>query len=62
MIILRGVRQSGDGYSAGQILDPDEGEVYKCRIALLEDGRKLDVHGYIGIPLFGRSQTWIRKE
>jgi uncharacterized protein (DUF2147 family) len=43
-------------------LDPDEGEVYKCRIALLEDGRKLDVHGYIGIPLFGRSQTWIRKE
>jgi uncharacterized protein (DUF2147 family) len=62
MVILRGVRRSGDGYSTGQILDPDEGQVYKCRIALLEDGRKLEVRGYIGIPLFGRSQTWVRKE
>ncbi|HKB63805.1 MAG TPA: DUF2147 domain-containing protein [Burkholderiales bacterium] len=62
MMILRGVRQSGEGFSAGQILDPDEGRVYRCRIALLEDGRKLEVRGYIGIPLFGRSQTWVRKE
>ncbi len=62
MNILRGVRQSGSTYSTGQILDPDEGQVYKCRIALLDDGRKLEVRGYIGIPLFGRSQTWVRKE
>ena len=62
MIILRGVRQSGDGYSAGRILDPDEGEVYRCRIAPLDGGRKLEVRGYVGIPLFGRSQTWVRKE
>jgi uncharacterized protein (DUF2147 family) len=62
MIILRGVRRSQDGYSTGQILDPDEGEVYKCRIALFDSGHKLDVRGYIGIPLFGRSQTWVRKE
>ena len=62
MIILRGVRRSGDGYSTGQILDPDEGQVYKCRITLLDDGRKLVVRGFIGIPLLGRSQTWARKE
>lgn len=62
MIILRGVRRSGDDYSGGQILDPDEGKVYKCRIALLDEGRKLEVRGFVGIPLFGRSQTWIRKE
>jgi uncharacterized protein (DUF2147 family) len=62
MNILRGVRQTGNTYSTGEILDPDEGQVYKCRIALLDDGRKLEVRGYIGIPLFGRSQTWIRKE
>ena len=62
MIILRGVRRSGDGYSTGRILDPDEGQVYKCRIALLDDGHKLEVRGYIGIPLLGRSQTWVRKE
>jgi uncharacterized protein (DUF2147 family) len=56
------VRRSQDGYSAGEILDPDEGRVYKCRIVLSEGGQKLEVRGYIGIPLFGRSQTWIRKE
>ena len=62
MNILRGVRRTATTYSTGEILDPDEGQVYKCRIALLDDGRKLEVRGYIGIPLFGRSQTWIRKE
>ena len=62
MIILRGVRRSGDSYSTGRILDPDEGQVYKCRIALLDEGRKLEVRGFIGIPLLGRSQTWTRKE
>jgi uncharacterized protein (DUF2147 family) len=36
--------------------------MYRCRIALIDGGRKLDVRGYVGIPLFGRSQTWIRKE
>ena len=60
MAILH-ARRSPEGYSSGEILDPDEGRVYKCRIALLDNGAKLDVHGYIGIPLFGRSQTWIRK-
>jgi uncharacterized protein (DUF2147 family) len=62
LVILRGVRRSPDGYSAGEILDPDEGRIYKCRVALLESGRKLRVRGYIGVPLFGRSQTWIRRE
>lgn len=62
MAILHGVRRSADGYSTGEILDPDEGRVYKCRIALQDDGRKLEVRGYIGIPLFGRSQTWTRNE
>ena len=62
MTILHGVRRLSDGYSVGEILDPDEGRVYKCRIALTEGGQKLEVRGYIGIPLFGRSQVWIRKE
>jgi uncharacterized protein (DUF2147 family) len=62
MVILTGIRQSGDGYSSGKILDPDDGETYTCRITLLDDGRKLEVRGYIGLPLFGRSQTWTRKE
>ncbi len=62
MSILRGVRRDGDGYAGGQILDPDEGRVYRCRLALIDGGRKLEIRGYIGVPLFGRTQIWIRKE
>ncbi|MDE2497920.1 MAG: DUF2147 domain-containing protein, partial [Xanthomonadaceae bacterium] len=25
------------------------------------DGQKLDVRGYIGMPMLGRTQTWLRK-
>jgi uncharacterized protein (DUF2147 family) len=62
MTILHGVKRLPDGYSAGEILDPDEGQVYRCRLAQIEGGRKLEVRGYIGIPLFGRSQIWIGKD
>src|SRR3990167_5228641 len=44
----------------GEILDPLNGKTYHCRITLLKNGKELLVRGYIGIPLFGRSQTWTR--
>jgi len=50
MIILSGVRRSGDGYSTGRILDPRRGTSVKCRIALPMTGAKLEVRGFIGIP------------
>jgi len=28
----------------------------------LEGGQKLEVHGYIGVSVIGRSQTWQRQE
>jgi uncharacterized protein (DUF2147 family) len=60
--ILRGLRREGDGYSGGEILDPDDGSVYRCRLRLLEGGRKLEVRGYIGIELLGRTQVWERED
>src|SRR5262245_28525605 len=62
MTILRGVKRLPDGWSNGEILDPDDGKVYKCRLTLIDGGAKLEVRGYIGIPLLGRTQTWSRKE
>jgi uncharacterized protein (DUF2147 family) len=56
MQILHGQR------GEGEILDPDEGRVYRCTLTLLEDGAKLEVRGYVGISLFGRSQVWLRAE
>ncbi|HQT25078.1 MAG TPA: DUF2147 domain-containing protein [Burkholderiales bacterium] len=62
MTILTGMTREGDGYSGGKILDPDEGDVYRCSMKLSEDGKKLLVRGYLFMPLFGRSQTWVREE
>lgn len=60
--ILRGLRHNGDQYSDGEILDPDDGIVYRCTARLVEGGRKLELRGYIGIALFGRTQVWLRQE
>jgi uncharacterized protein (DUF2147 family) len=60
MEILRGLRWDGEQYSGGEILDPDEGRVYRCTVRLLDGGERLEVRGYAGISLFGRSQVWLR--
>ncbi|MBR9976182.1 MAG: DUF2147 domain-containing protein [Bacteroidetes bacterium] len=46
----------------GDIYDPKNGKTYSCKMTLSEDGRSLDVRGYIGISLIGRTQTWTRTE
>lgn len=61
LAIARGLRREGDGW-AGEILDPDDGRTYRCRLRLAPDGRRLEVRGYVGLPLFGRTQVWTRRE
>lgn len=62
MTILNGLKRDGDEYTGGQILDPKNGKVYKSKMKLDADGKKLNVRGYIGMPLLGRSQVWLRQE
>ena len=62
MTIINGMKKDGNEYNGGTILDPDNGKVYKSKMALIDDGKKLNVRGYIGVPLLGRTQTWIREE
>lgn len=62
LVILSGLKKDGADYGGGQILDPDNGKFYSSRIRVSNDGRKLDVRGYIGVTLLGRSQTWHRQE
>ena len=61
MTILRGLRRDGTGYGGGTILDPDEGRIYQCAVQPLDGGRKLEVRGYLGLPVFGRTQIWVRR-
>ena len=61
MVILRGMAAHGEEYSGGEILDPKNGSVYRCKMRLENHGRTLSVRGYIGFSLLGRSQTWTRE-
>lgn len=56
MDIIRNMKDEGDYYGGGDILDPKVGKVYKCRLWL--EGQDLKVRGYWG--LFYRTQTWKR--
>ena len=65
MTIVRNMKQSADDkavFDGGDILDPNNGKVYRVKLTLIDGGSKLDVRGYIGTPLLGRTQTWIRVE
>lgn len=60
LVVLNGLRQDGDVWNGGRILEPETGSVYRCSVRLAEQGRKLILRGYLGISLFGRTQTWLR--
>ncbi len=62
LTILTGLQKEGDEYTGGEILDPENGKVYSSKAQLIEGGDKLQVRGYIGTPILGRTQTWIRQE
>lgn len=65
LTILRNVKKNAgeaDLWDGGEILDPNNGKVYKARLKPVDGGKKLEVRGYIGMPMLGRTQTWIRVE
>lgn len=62
MVIMWGVSKDGNVWDGGKILDPKNGKVYSVKLTLADGGQKLDVHGYIGFSLLGRSQVWERMQ
>jgi len=61
MQILSGLKPDGDEWAGGEILDPNNGKVYRAKARLADDGKKLEVRGFIGISLLGRTQVWQRE-
>ena len=61
LVMMWGLKKSSKGWGGGAILDPDNGKVYKAKMSLFENGKKLNVRGFIGFALLGRTQTWIRQ-
>ena len=48
-----------DRWVEGRIYNPEDGEIYRCTMTLAADGT-LEVRGYVGMPLLGKSQVWRR--
>jgi uncharacterized protein (DUF2147 family) len=62
LTIIWGLKKQGDEYGGGEILDPETGKIYRVKMTPQDGGKTLDVRGFIGFSLIGRTQTWIREE
>ena len=61
MTFLWGLKRDGEDWAGGAILDPKNGKIYNAKASLADGGQKLRVRGFIGTPLLGRTQIWIRE-
>lgn len=62
LVILTGLEYAGDKeYEDGEIYDPKSGKTYSANAELVGND-KLDLRGYIGFSLIGRTSTWTRAE
>ena len=60
LTFLNGFVYAGDNeWEGGTVYDPENGKTYKC-VMSLGDAKTLNVRGYIGIPIIGRTTTWVR--
>ena len=58
--ILWGMKKNKENeWKGGKILDPENGKEYKCKLKLAESDI-LEVRGYLGFSLLGRTQKWFR--
>jgi uncharacterized protein (DUF2147 family) len=59
-LLLKDFTFKGDNtWEDGTIYDPENGSTYSCTIKMI-DSNTLDVRGYIGLSVFGRTDTWKR--
>ena len=60
LTLIKGMQRKGLSFTNGSILDPRDGNVYNARMDLSPDGQRLMMRGYLGIEMFGQTQTWRR--
>jgi uncharacterized protein (DUF2147 family) len=61
MPLIWGFKKTSDpnAFEDGQIYNGEDGKMYNAEISLQPDG-KLRLRGYVGTPLFGKTQLWTR--
>lgn len=59
MVILKNLRENEKNvFSGGTIYDPKNGKTYSCKITIV-DAANLDLRGFIGISILGKTEHWI---
>lgn len=57
--ILRDATPNAQGHYEGHITDPSNGSVWRCTL-WLDDAGRLNLRGYVLVPLLGETQIWTR--
>lgn len=57
--ILRNLKFDEGEWTDGQVYDPENGKEYSCTVSL-KDRNTLEMRGYIGFSMFGRTEVWKR--
>jgi uncharacterized protein (DUF2147 family) len=63
LVIIRNMSKSAEDpleWTGGDVVDPDTGRVYRLKMHVENRGATLQVRGFIGVSLLGRTQTWKR--
>lgn len=60
LVILNDFVYTGNKvWEEGSIYDPREGKTYSCKLTM-KDPNILEVRGFIGVSIFGRTEKWTR--
>ena len=59
-VILKDFVFKGGSWESGTIYDPHSGKTYDCILKVKDNNQKLDIRGFIGMAMFGRTSTWSR--
>ncbi|MFT3912121.1 MAG: DUF2147 domain-containing protein [Ferruginibacter sp.] len=58
MVILSGFTFDDDEWTGGELYDPKSGKTYKSNMKL-KNGN-LEIRGYVGSPMFGKTTVWTK--
>lgn len=61
MINLHSFQFDDGKWVDGKIYDPESGKTYSAKMEMKSD-TKLDLRGYIGVPMFGRTSSWSKQK
>lgn len=60
LVFMQGFKYDSDNkWDDGKIYNPKDGKTYSCYMKVI-NGNTMEVKGYIGFSLIGKSQTWTR--